>query len=124
MGGLPGKADFKFDEYSSTGRRDIEDGSVVLGQQPWRFQATITPERPHYGMIAAIDRTCDGNQQFRIEIYKSMKVRRSPVLSCHLSLSQNHHLLLLPGVRCDGRHWHAERAERRRQQRVSRRPVL
>jgi len=54
--------------------RVVEISRLRVATETFELSARITPMRAHYGMIASHDKSGDGNFQFRLEIYESMRV--------------------------------------------------
>jgi len=57
-----------FPDYRSGDK--IEDPEIVIGTSPFKLEMEICPTKGHYGMLASCDRSCDGRNQFRFEIYR------------------------------------------------------
>jgi hypothetical protein len=65
---------FLFGDYDSGRVVGCDDPEMIIGTHAFELSMTITPTAQGYGMLASHDRSCDGNFQFRLEIYQSMKV--------------------------------------------------
>ena len=65
---------FLFGDYDAGRVVECNDPEMIIGTHAFELSMTITPTAKGYGILASHDRSCDGNFQFRLEIYQSMKV--------------------------------------------------
>ena len=65
---------FVFPDYAEGRIVERSDPTMIVGTQAFELSVAITPTERIYGMLASHDRCGDGSQQFRLEIYPSMKV--------------------------------------------------
>jgi hypothetical protein len=72
---LPPRLWLPFPEYSTGNLVERPNRmKLVINYDPFEFSATITATSCHYGIILSCDRSCDGREQFRLELYKSGRI--------------------------------------------------